>query len=466
VAPLIALALRAPAMVGLDDRSEINSATFVFVALSIACGLAAVAMFRIGDSLGGILSRGELWLISIASGAASSTSAVLCFMVNRLDAIPRSTPLIYFLVMMVGLAGGRILVGLGAANRDVRGEPHSGQMRRIILVGVDRFSSMAIRLADSQSPRTIQFAAALDPRRRLVGRSVNGVPIVGAPADLRPVIEEYAVHGVEVDEVWVADALFASEAESMAAMADTCDKLSVAMASVSSALNLAPSCDSKSTASGAIAAKFFVSGYFRAKRCADVAAAAVLLCALAPIALMVAGVVAFDVGAPIFFWQQRIGRHGRKFLLYKFRTYRAPFDRQGRARSAAERLSKVGAAVRKTRLDEVPQLLNVLRGDMSLIGPRPLLPVDQPADPQTRLMVRPGVTGWAQVNGGVLLTPEEKDALDSWYIRHASPRLDLEIAWRTLVYFIQGERKGAAALEAAARWRSEAPRERGTPAFS
>ena len=83
-------------------------------------------------------------------------------------------------------------------------------------------------------------------------------------------------------------------------------------------------------------------------------------------------------------------------------------------------MSWIGYLLRKFRLDELPQLLNVLVGDMSLIGPRPLLPHDQPADPTLRLMVRPGITGWAQVNGGKLLTPEEKNALDEWYVRNAS----------------------------------------------
>jgi hypothetical protein len=88
--------------------------------------------------------------------------------------------------------------------------------------------------------------------------------------------------------------------------------------------------------------------------------------------------------------------------------------------------------MRQTRLDELPQLLNVLVGDMALIGPRPLLPEDQPANPATRLMVRPGITGWAQVNGGKFLTPAEKDKYDEYYVRNASPWFDLRILFMTL----------------------------------
>jgi lipopolysaccharide/colanic/teichoic acid biosynthesis glycosyltransferase len=95
--------------------------------------------------------------------------------------------------------------------------------------------------------------------------------------------------------------------------------------------------------------------------------------------------------------------------------------------------------LRKYRLDELPQLLNVLVGDMSLIGPRPLLPHDQPSDSTVRLMVRPGMTGWAQVNGGKLITPEEKNALDEWYVRNASLWIDLKIIAKTMLFMISGE---------------------------
>jgi hypothetical protein len=88
--------------------------------------------------------------------------------------------------------------------------------------------------------------------------------------------------------------------------------------------------------------------------------------------------------------------------------------------------------MRQTRLDELPQLLNVLVGDMALIGPRPLLPEDQPTNPVIRLMVRPGITGWAQVNGGKFLTPAEKDKYDEYYVRNASPWFDLRILFMTL----------------------------------
>jgi lipopolysaccharide/colanic/teichoic acid biosynthesis glycosyltransferase len=106
-----------------------------------------------------------------------------------------------------------------------------------------------------------------------------------------------------------------------------------------------------------------------------------------------------------------------------------------------QRLSWIGQLLRETSLDELPQLLNVLAGDMSLIGPRPLLPEDQPSNPTVRLLVRPGITGWAQVNGAKLLTPEEKDELDEWYIRNASLWLDLRILVLTVEFALRGPRR-------------------------
>jgi lipopolysaccharide/colanic/teichoic acid biosynthesis glycosyltransferase len=171
-----------------------------------------------------------------------------------------------------------------------------------------------------------------------------------------------------------------------------------------------------------------------------------LLIILSPVWLVVAVLAVFDVGTPVVFWQRRIGLQGREFQLYKFRTLRASFDWEGRKVPKAHRLSRIGKRLRKMRLDEIPQLLNVLIGDMSLIGPRPLLLQDQPPNPSVRLMVRPGITGWAQVNGGALLSAVEKNDLDAWYVCRASPWLDLRILWMTLVSLARGDRRSEQAL--------------------
>jgi lipopolysaccharide/colanic/teichoic acid biosynthesis glycosyltransferase len=184
---------------------------------------------------------------------------------------------------------------------------------------------------------------------------------------------------------------------------------------------------------------FELSPYFKVKRYLDVGAALALLTILGPFWLLATAIAMYDVGMPIFFWQQRMGVGSRLFLLYKFRTLRTPFDETGRKLSDDKRLSPIGCFMRRSRLDELPQLLNILVGDMSLIGPRPLLPRDQPKNIQIRLMVRPGITGWAQVNGGILLSPDEKESLDEYYVRNASLGFDLRIVLMTAMMLFRGD---------------------------
>jgi lipopolysaccharide/colanic/teichoic acid biosynthesis glycosyltransferase len=171
------------------------------------------------------------------------------------------------------------------------------------------------------------------------------------------------------------------------------------------------------------------------KRLMDIAVAAVGLIALSPILLVTAITVRVALGTPVLFRQVRPGLHGRPFLLYKFRTMRDDIDTSGATLPDADRLTRLGAWLRSTSLDELPELWNVLRGDMSLVGPRPLLTeylaLFTPTQAR-RHEVRPGITGWAQVNGRNELTWDDRLALDVWYVDNRSLRLDLRILLRTV----------------------------------
>jgi lipopolysaccharide/colanic/teichoic acid biosynthesis glycosyltransferase len=179
--------------------------------------------------------------------------------------------------------------------------------------------------------------------------------------------------------------------------------------------------------------------YHRVKRVIDLFGSAILLITVAPLFLLVGLLVAADVGLPLMFWQQRPGLRGRPFKLYKFRTMADAYCSEGRRKSDDERVSAVGNFLRRSRLDELPQLFNILKGEMSFVGPRPLLPVDQPIDSNTRLLVRPGLTGWAQVKGGRQISAADKAALDAWYVRNVSLTLDLKIMLETVPMLIFGE---------------------------
>ncbi len=177
------------------------------------------------------------------------------------------------------------------------------------------------------------------------------------------------------------------------------------------------------------------------------------LALLSPVLLGVAAVVRLSLGSPVLFRQVRPGLRGEPFEMLKFRTMRDAHDAHGRLLPDAERLTAVGRFLRATSLDELPELLNVVRGEMSLVGPRPLLmeylPLYTPEQAR-RHEVRPGITGWAQVNGRNALSWDEKFRLDVWYVDNQSLWLDLRILLRTVkkVFVREGiSQEGHATME-------------------
>lgn len=171
------------------------------------------------------------------------------------------------------------------------------------------------------------------------------------------------------------------------------------------------------------------------KRIIDILASLIGLILLSPILLFVmTGLYLANNGKP-FFFQTRPGKGARLFRIIKFKTMNDKKDKDGNLLSDAERLTKIGSFVRKTSLDEIPQLINVLKGEMSLIGPRPLLPEYLPLyspEQYRRHEVRPGITGWAQVNGRNAISWQQKFEYDVWYVDHLSFALDLRILFLTL----------------------------------
>jgi lipopolysaccharide/colanic/teichoic acid biosynthesis glycosyltransferase len=188
---------------------------------------------------------------------------------------------------------------------------------------------------------------------------------------------------------------------------------------------------------------------WKLKRILDVVLACAVMIAIAPAAVIVAVLVLIDVGHPVVFWQHRMGRLGRPLRIYKFRTMKAAFDKRGYAVPEEQRISWIGHHLRAKRLDEIPQLWNILTGDMSVVGPRPLLPADQPKGFSVRLQVRPGLTGLAQVSGGRDITVEEKDAIDEHYVKHVSVCLDLKIMLLTACVMVLGDRRNEALIATA-----------------
>lgn len=171
------------------------------------------------------------------------------------------------------------------------------------------------------------------------------------------------------------------------------------------------------------------------KRLFDITVAlAALLCLCIPLAVL-ATLVRKKLGSPVLFRQQRPGLHGKQFEMVKFRTMTDARDSAGQLLPDADRLPPFGAFLRASSLDELPELWNVLKGDMSLVGPRPLLAEYLPlysTEQSRRHEVRPGITGWAQINGRNALSWEEKFKLDVWYVDNRSMWLDIKILWLTV----------------------------------
>lgn len=181
----------------------------------------------------------------------------------------------------------------------------------------------------------------------------------------------------------------------------------------------------------------------RVRRIVDIIVAALGLAVLLPLLLIVALMIAVALGRPVLFRQSRVGLTGQVFTLVKFRTMTDARDAEGKLLSDSERTTEFGKFMRRFRIDELPELWNVLRGEMSLFGPRPLLPEtirDFGVDGLTRCSIRPGLTGWAQIRGGPLLGQKEKLALDNWYVMNRSWKTDMAILLRTFMVIVRDDR--------------------------
>jgi lipopolysaccharide/colanic/teichoic acid biosynthesis glycosyltransferase len=403
-------------------------------ALSLTFSLAAFLVFRVHDGLSRYFSVHDALDILKAVVVSQLLTTVALFTINRLDGVPRSTSIYQALILAAGLVSFRAIIqalknGTYASN----GHDHTAR-ENIIMIGATNLSLLYIKLLETISPGQRRIIALLDNRPELVGRSMAGIRVLALPHHLKSVVDEFDVHGIHTDRVIVGDETNSLAEDELKLLREACDQNEIKLDFVQQLIGLGelPAPKEKSDFEPILAPKLQLSLYFRVRPLLDFFAALVMIFILAPLLVLGSVIVLFDIGPPVLFWQQRIGQGGHRFLLHKFRTLRAPYDWRGRPIADRDKLSFVARLLRQTRIDELPQLLNVLVGDMALIGPRPLLPEDQPTNPATRLMVRPGMTGWAQVNGGKFLTPEEKDQYDEYYVRNASPWFDLRILFMTL----------------------------------
>jgi lipopolysaccharide/colanic/teichoic acid biosynthesis glycosyltransferase len=429
-----------------------------YAVVSLVFSLVAFQAAGISGIVARYISVSDILNIAKVVLASELMTATALFTLTRLEGIPRSVPAIHALVLGAGLIAYRGLeniVSKHSKNADHRQHVIS---ENVILIGLSDWSVLLLKYLQAQAPERRRVIALLDEDPRWTGRSVNGVQVFGPPAHLEAVIEEFATHGLRTHWVVVGGAPSELSEQTVAKVRDICAHRDLDLLFVPhlNALGSVEPCSSVKEDSDGLTRSRFSSGiqpspYFRFRRVIDAVIALVLIFILMPLLVATALMVLVDVGWPVLFWQQRIGQGDRELQLYKLRTLRPPFDRRGQRIPEKQRLSGIGRLLRKTRFDELPQLLNVLVGDMSLIGPRPLLQRDQPPNSTLRLAVRPGITGWAQVNGGTLLSATEKDVLDVWYIRNASLWLDLRIIGKTFFSLVKNDRRCEVALTQAMR---------------
>lgn len=454
VSPLIAYLLRDASLPASISRLETIA---VYCAIAVICSSIIFQWFRTREPITRFFSAFDAVQLLKPCILTAALTAALAFLLTRLDEVPRSIPVLHLILLTSGLLTARMVARLRATERESRSQRATRSPQHILIIGASRLAWFFSRMVEELAPGEYQIVALLDERANMQHRSLNGHPIVGSPADLEKIMDAYKAHGVAIDKVVLA----AEPGELSRAVQDEVSRVCLTL---NIDLEILPERLLAGWHARPITAaresQMFTPvtrsqllhldrSFWKAKRVIDFMVALTAATLLSPVILAVLGVVLIDVGVPGVFWQRRLGQNGAPLFLYKFRTLQTLFDPQTHERREARSPSSIGRFLRASRLDELPQIWNVLSGDMSLIGPRPLLPIDQPEDSAIRLSARPGLTGWAQICGGKLISAEEKTALDEWYIRHASLRLDVLIVLRTIYVLIAGDRRDETAISAA-----------------
>ncbi|QPF94555.1 sugar transferase [Bradyrhizobium commune] len=400
-------------------------------------------------------------VVAIVAGAS-----VLTFVANRLDGVSRALPLLQALITITLMIGARIASRLWHARRspgDWQQDVIVPTAESVLLVGLNELAELYLHCITRYARDRVRVVGLLDAQAPR-GQSLLSHRVLGTPEQVADVVRTLEVHGVVITRIVLAvplrelsvqarEALFALEAANAIPLEFLDQKIASERPNREAPRSgKAPETRAQTYAFSAMSGEGLASSPYRTiKRSLDIFLAALLLVMMAPLMGVVALITIMDVGFPVLFWQQRPGLGAQPFKVFKFRTMAAAHDALGRRRHESQRVSAVGNVLRRTRVDELPQLISILTGDMSFVGPRPLLPVDQPADYSARLLVRPGLTGWAQIKGGRAISPADKAALDVWYVKNMSFMLDVKIMLGTVPMILFGEKIESDAIAQA--WR-------------
>jgi lipopolysaccharide/colanic/teichoic acid biosynthesis glycosyltransferase len=458
--PLAALFLRDNFELSYERLSDIAPYIYITAAAGFVVFLATGAH----RGLWRYSSLQDLLRVVAAATLTILIAQFLAFDFNRLEGLPRSLPAIQWLVVIAALAGTRVgfrlvsdLLRPGAQSTLEVHPQWPLQQRNVLIVGLSRCTELYLRAVAEHASEWLFVAGILVEESSLHGREIKLYKVLGDPKDLCKILAQYETHGVTIDRIVLAVPFRELSPKARDAL-DAAEDRGIRIDVLVEQLDLiapegngpkgkgSPSGEGELTQSGSVPPP---GNYSKLKRITDFTAAIIWITLLAPVIILVALVVAMDVGWPVVFWQQRPGRYGKNFKLYKFRTMSRSHDADGARIPDELRLSRIGALLRRFRMDELPQLYNILVGEMSFVGPRPLLAKEQENVKSSRLAVRPGLTGWAQISGGRTVTVQEKTALDAWYVKRMSLTLDVRIVIGTLGMLIRGDQPDDSRLRAA-----------------
>lgn len=469
---ILLIAIAMPAAIFLRENFVFDVVKFdshlPLLAATLIVAVPMLSLFGVDRAVWRYSTLTELTRIASAVGAILLAATLITFFYNRLDGISRSVPVLQFLLAVVGMMTARVVAH---ASRISQPSPRPftpiqhRQQQSVLLVGLSSLSELYAKAVREYGQGNVRVVGVVDYAPETDGLRIEDIAVYSRGKTILEVVQQLAVHGIFVDRVVITttlDRLGDTGRHDLAAFA-TKSSIPVEMFADNIGLvnwagaEIDPTESTVTAPAGKVTFVFSETElneiarrpYWRMKRLVDFVVSLGMIVCLWPIAALVALLVAVEIGRPVLFWQIRPGVGGAPFKLLKFRTMSAQRDRTGRVLTDAERLGSIGRFLRKTRLDELPQLVNILRGEMSFIGPRPLLPVDQAPAYSARLLVRPGLTGWGQIKGGRDIPAADKAALDIWYVRNASFALDYEIIKGTIPMVLHGEHVHRDAIEQA-----------------
>ncbi len=453
-APFLALAIRENLSPSAEHIVDITPYALTGVVISAICFLVAGTHKTVWR----YVSIHDFMRVLTAVTISMAAILFFTFTFSRLEGVPRSVPFIQWHLTVTGMMMVRLLVRMMHKWYRSRDDITGDNREHVLILGVNPITEFYMRYINDFARGKIEIEGIIDEDPTLNNRSLHSKRVIGTPVQIPQILAILNVRGISIDRLVITEPFDSLPAETRELILKwerlnyfTIEKFSDRLGLDSSVAATAPSLND---VIGRMKQEHFtvriqelhdrMRSYGPWKRAIDIIGSLVLIVILSPVIAATAIVVAVNLGSPVLFWQKRTGYRERPFRIHKFRTMIDPHDTYGQAIPADQRETRISTFLRRTRMDELPQLYHILVGEMSFVGPRPLLVEDLPAQyPELireRMEIRPGLTGWAQVNGGKDVSREDKIMMDIYYKRKSSLYLDMIIILKTIRMVIRGEK--------------------------